>query len=48
MTQSRMSNLAILSTERELANSIDFDKVINQFASLKARKIKLWTVKNEQ
>ena len=41
MTQSRISNLAILSIERELANSIDFDNVINEFASLKARKIKM-------
>ena len=39
MTQSRLSNHAILSTERELTNSIDFDKVMNAFASLKARKV---------
>ena len=38
MTQSRISKPAILSIERELANSIDFDNVMNEFASLKARK----------
>jgi len=34
-------NLAILSTERELADEIDFDEVISEFAARKARKIRL-------
>ena len=39
LSHSRLSNLAILSIERELAESIDFEAVIDEFASLKARKI---------
>ena len=39
MIQSRLTNLAILSIERESAHSIDFDNVINEFASRKVRKI---------
>ncbi|ESO02949.1 hypothetical protein HELRODRAFT_81078, partial [Helobdella robusta] len=38
MGQSRLSDLAILSIERDLAKKVDFDEVINKFASLKARK----------
>ncbi|XP_063794591.1 zinc finger MYM-type protein 1-like [Pseudophryne corroboree] len=38
MGQSRLSNLAILSVESELAKDIDFDEVIHRFAALKARK----------
>ena len=38
MSHSRPSNLAILSIERELAKSIDFEAVMDEFASLKARK----------
>ena len=40
MSQSRISNLAILSIENELVKDIDFDEVINKFAALKARKVK--------
>ena len=38
MSYSRFSNLAILYIEHELAESIDFEAVIDEFASLKARK----------
>jgi len=38
MSHSRLSNPAILSIERELAESIDFEAVIDEFSSLKARK----------
>ncbi len=38
MGQSRLSNLAILSIESELAKSIDFDEVVDKFAALNARK----------
>ncbi|ESO02950.1 hypothetical protein HELRODRAFT_81101, partial [Helobdella robusta] len=38
MGQSRLSDLAILSIERDLAKEVDFDEVIDKFASLKARK----------
>uniref|UniRef100_A0A8C5PE46 TTF-type domain-containing protein n=1 Tax=Leptobrachium leishanense TaxID=445787 RepID=A0A8C5PE46_9ANUR len=38
MGQSRLSDLAMLSVESELARKIDFEEVINNFATLKARK----------
>ena len=41
MGQDRLSNLALLSIERETLNAINFDNVIDQFASVKARKINL-------
>ena len=40
MSQSRVSNLAILSIENELVKDIDFDEVINKFAAVKARRVK--------
>lgn len=39
ISQKRFSSLAILSIESEVANSIDFDDVIKDLASKKARKI---------
>jgi hypothetical protein len=36
--QDRLSNLALLSVERETLNTINFDNVIDQFASVKTRK----------
>lgn len=39
MSQSRVSDLAILSVEREQTEKTDFNKVIDKFASVKARKI---------
>ena len=41
MGQDRLSNLATLSIEHELASRLDYDDVINTFASAKARKINL-------
>lgn len=41
MSQSRLSNLAILSIERQVAQTISYDAVIDKFASLKARR-KMW------
>ncbi|XP_059141319.1 uncharacterized protein LOC131929216 [Physella acuta] len=41
MGQDRLSDLAILSVEKETLNSIDFDDIIDKFASLKSRKINL-------
>ena len=38
MSQLRLTNLAILSVEREIANKLDFEEVIKDFATLKARK----------
>ncbi|XP_065650382.1 uncharacterized protein LOC136078532 [Hydra vulgaris] len=38
MGQERLSSLAIISIENEVANNIDFDVVISEFASRKARK----------
>ena len=40
ISDARLTNLAILSIERELADEIDFD-VISEFAARKARKIRL-------
>ncbi|XP_065675530.1 zinc finger MYM-type protein 1-like [Hydra vulgaris] len=39
--QERLSSLAIISIENEVANNIDFDDVISEFASRKARKVAL-------
>jgi hypothetical protein len=35
MTENRLSNLAILSIERNMAQTINFNKVISTFASIK-------------
>jgi len=39
MSDARLTNLGILSIERELADEIDFDDVISEFSVRKARKI---------
>ncbi|XP_060845912.1 uncharacterized protein LOC132925540 [Rhopalosiphum padi] len=41
MTQERLSNLAILSIENKITQTINFDDVIENFASIKSRKISL-------
>jgi len=41
MSYARLTNLAMLSIERELADEIDFGDVISEFAIRKARKIRL-------
>ena len=41
MPQERLSNLAILSIEREVTDKINFDIIINDFASVKARRVYL-------
>ena len=41
MGQERLSSLALMSIERGLTASIDFTTVIDNFATLKARKIRL-------
>ena len=38
MGQNRLTNLAILSIERKQTESLDFDEVIDQFATTKSRK----------
>ena len=40
-TESRLTNLAILSIERETADGIDFSSLIDSFASLKSRKVSI-------
>jgi hypothetical protein len=40
MSESRLTNLAILSIEKESTNKIDFNRVIETFAAVKARKVK--------
>ena len=42
MGQDRLSDLAILSVERETLEKIDFDDVIDQFATVKSRRINLF------
>ncbi|ESN97923.1 hypothetical protein HELRODRAFT_153844, partial [Helobdella robusta] len=39
MGQDKLSDLALMSVEREVLEQIDFDDIINQFAAVKARKI---------
>jgi len=39
MGQNRLSNLAILSIDRNKAENIDFENIIKSFASVKARKV---------
>ena len=39
MGQERLTNLAILSIENPLAKSLCYNEIIDNFASLKARKI---------
>ncbi|CAM1332824.1 Uncharacterised protein r2_g4204 [Pycnogonum litorale] len=41
MGQDRLSDLALLSVERETLETTDFDDVIDQFATVKSRKINL-------
>ncbi|KAG8235475.1 hypothetical protein J437_LFUL011866 [Ladona fulva] len=45
MGQDRLSDHALLSVERETLETTDFDDVIDQFATVKSRKINLlWTM----
>ncbi|KAL4092169.1 hypothetical protein QTP88_026722 [Uroleucon formosanum] len=41
MGQNRLSNIALLNIEKEQANILDMDKIINQFAETKARKVNI-------
>ncbi len=41
MGQERLSALTLLSVEQEISNKINFDDIIDKFAAVKARKIKL-------
>ena len=43
MTQDRLSDLAILGIENELAKTINYDHIINIFAHQKARKAHIIT-----
>ncbi|XP_052754162.1 LOW QUALITY PROTEIN: 52 kDa repressor of the inhibitor of the protein kinase-like [Galleria mellonella] len=42
ISQSRLTNLATLSIENEIAENIDFDNLIKEFADRKARKVKFY------
>ena len=42
ISQSRLTNLATLSIENEIAENIDFDVLIKEFADRKARKVKFY------
>ena len=39
MTQDRLKNLSVLSIEREIARTVDFNDIIHDFANMKARKV---------
>lgn len=39
MGQNRLSNIALLNIEKEQANILDMDKIMNRFAETKARKV---------
>ena len=41
MGQDRLSDLALLSVEKETLEKTDFDDVIDKFATVKSRKINL-------
>ena len=41
MEQNRLSDIALLNIEKEQANILDMDKIINQFAETKARKVNI-------
>ena len=41
MGQNRLTDLALLSVEREMLENINFDAIIDKFAATKARKINL-------
>ena len=41
MTQERLSSLAVLSIEQEVAKRLDYTSLIDSFASAKVRKINL-------
>ena len=41
MGQDRLSDLALLSIERETLENINFDNVIDEFATVKSRRINL-------
>ena len=42
MSQDRLSNLSLISTEHETEENVDIDQVICNFASAKVRKVKIW------
>jgi len=39
MSQTRLTDLAVVSIERELADGLNFDSVVNNFAKRKAHKV---------
>ena len=39
MTEGRLTNLAILFIQRETVDQVDFTKLIEKFAAVKARKV---------
>jgi hypothetical protein len=41
MAQDRLPNLSVLSNEYDIAKTINFDDVIDEFASVNARKVTL-------
>ena len=41
MGQQRLSNMAVISIVKEIATKLSYDKLIDDFASIKARKVPL-------
>lgn len=40
MSQEKLTNIGIISIERELTSKINFEHVINEFCTKKSRKVK--------
>ena len=41
MSQERLTNLALLSIEKDICENLDLSKIMNEFASKKARRVHL-------
>ena len=44
MTQRRLENLAIMSTEPNILRETDFTAIISNFAVAKSRKVRVWSL----
>ena len=42
MKQDRLNGLALLSIKNAVASELDYSSVIEKFASLKARRVRIW------
>ena len=42
MSSDRLSNLSLISIEREIVKKIDFEQIMSNFVSAKVQKVKIW------